>query len=129
MPQHEFIIIGGGLGGLLCGAILAKNGINVGIVDQNKQIGGCLQSFSIQKHLFDSCVHYIGGLDKGNTLDKIFKYTEVTSQIELISYPEHTVDKIYFGNNKHGYAIAQGYQNFIDNLVKDFPNSENDLIH
>ncbi|NQT71812.1 MAG: NAD(P)/FAD-dependent oxidoreductase [Chloroflexi bacterium] len=37
---HEIIIIGGGLGGLACGALLAKKGYKPLIVEMNDEIGG-----------------------------------------------------------------------------------------
>lgn len=124
--REKVVIIGGGLGGLLCGAILAKNNFDVTVIDQNKQIGGCLQSFSIEKHLFDSCVHYIGGLDKGNTLYKILDYAEVMDQIILEPYSD-IIDVVYLNNDPTPYPIAQGYQNFKNRLLQFFPEAEQSI--
>ena len=44
--QKKVIIIGSGLGGLSCGAILAKDGYAVTVLEQGVQVGGCLQCFS-----------------------------------------------------------------------------------
>ena len=38
--QKKVIIIGSGLGGLSTGAILAKNGYDVSVLEQNNQAGG-----------------------------------------------------------------------------------------
>lgn len=124
MHKQKVIIIGGGLGGLICGATLAKNGYDVVILDKNKQIGGCLQSFAVQKHLFDSCVHYIGGLEKGNTLYRIFDYLEIIDQLELEPYPNEIVDAIFIGDNPIAYPIAQGYSLFKKQLLNFFPSEE-----
>jgi all-trans-retinol 13,14-reductase len=64
MQQYDVVIIGSGLGGLACGVILAKEGHKVCILEKNKQIGGTLQTFVREKNIFDSGVHYVGGLDK-----------------------------------------------------------------
>jgi all-trans-retinol 13,14-reductase len=42
---YDVAIIGAGLGGLICGAILSKEGIRVCIIEKNEQIGGSLQTF------------------------------------------------------------------------------------
>lgn len=119
------IIIGSGIGGLLVGCMLAKQGMKVTIIEKNKQIGGCLQSFGIKKELFDSCVHYIGGLEKGNSLYKILDYTEVMDSLCLLPLSVDCFDKIYLNNQVDAYyPIAQGYDNFIVQLVKKFPNAE-----
>ncbi|HEX7754489.1 MAG TPA: NAD(P)-binding protein, partial [Niabella sp.] len=47
--NYDIIIIGSGLGGLLCGSILGKEGLRVGVVEKNKQLGGNLQTFSRNK--------------------------------------------------------------------------------
>ena len=38
-------IMGGGLGGLMTGALLAKEGYRVTVLEKNRIIGGGLQSF------------------------------------------------------------------------------------
>ena len=48
MDKFDVVIIGGGLGGLSCGAILSKEGLSVCILEQQKHIGGCLQSFMLK---------------------------------------------------------------------------------
>ena len=66
--KYDIVIIGSGIGGLICGNVLAKEGLSVCVLEKNKQIGGSLQTFSRDKTVFDSGVHYIGGLDKGQNL-------------------------------------------------------------
>ena len=39
--NYDVIIIGSGLGGLSCGATLAKNGKKVLVLEQHELIGGC----------------------------------------------------------------------------------------
>lgn len=43
MSKQKVIIIGAGLGGLVCAAILAKEGLDVTVVEKNPRVGGCLQ--------------------------------------------------------------------------------------
>ena len=62
------IVIGSGLGGLECGVILARHGFEVTVLEQERQIGGSLQTF-VRKgsdgktHSFDTGFHYVGGLE------------------------------------------------------------------
>lgn len=119
--HHDIVILGAGLSGLLCGAILSKNGYNVGIVEQHKQLGGCLQAFAFKKHLFDSCVHYIGGLNEGNNLYKILNYLEVLPSLELMPFSQSCFDAIILANDPTTYKLAQGYDAFEQQLVQQFP--------
>ena len=124
MQQYELVIIGSGIGGLVCGNLLSLEGLHVCVLEKNKQIGGCLQTFVRDKVIFDSGVHYIGGLDKGQNLFQIFKYLGLMDKLKLEKMDETAFDKIIIGNENKEYALAQGYDRFIDSLSADFPEEE-----
>jgi all-trans-retinol 13,14-reductase len=121
MQQYDVIIIGSGIGGLVCGNILSMEGYVVCVLEKNRQIGGCLQTFTRDKVIFDSGVHYIGGLGKGQNLYQIFKYLGLMDKLKLEKMDEDAFDKIIIGNDEKEYAQAQGYANFIKKLSADFP--------
>ncbi|MEO7767046.1 MAG: NAD(P)/FAD-dependent oxidoreductase [Ferruginibacter sp.] len=124
--QYDIVIIGSGMGGLVCGDVLSKEGYSVCILEKNKQIGGCLQTYVCDKVIFDSGVHYLGGLDKGQNLYQLFKYLGIMDKLKLQRMGE-VFDKIIIENDDKEYAFAQGYENFIDTLLVDFPNEEKAL--
>lgn len=124
---YDIVIAGAGLGGLLCAVILAKEGMNVCVIERDKQIGGCMQTFSVEKKVFDSCVHYIGGLGEGHTLNSIFKYAGIMDKLQLKSYDTNAFDKIAFGNEATEYPLAQGFENFIEQLLPHFPDEQKAL--
>jgi all-trans-retinol 13,14-reductase len=124
MEQFDVLIIGSGMGGLVCGAILSKEGYKVCVVEKNKQLGGCLQTYVRDKVIFDSGVHYLGGLEKGQNLYQIFKYLGLMDKLKLQKMDEDVFDKIVIDNDEKEYVYAQGYDNFIAKLVADFPEEE-----
>ncbi len=126
--REKIIIIGSGIGGLICGAILAKEGYKITVLEKNKQIGGCLQIFVRNKHIFNSSVHYIGGISKGQNLYKIFKYLGIMDKLEIEKMDEYAAEKIVFYGIDKEYHIAQGYPNFIKTLVADFPEEEKAIL-
>ncbi|MBC9932554.1 phytoene desaturase family protein [Chitinophaga qingshengii] len=128
MHNYDVIIIGSGLGGLVCGAILSRNGYKVRIYEKNRQPGGCLQTFSRDKVIFDSGVHYIGGLGAGENLYKVFSYLGIMDKLKLKKMDADGFDHINFGIDDKVYRIAQGRDNFIRQLLKDFP-EEADALH
>lgn len=120
--KYDIAIIGSGLGGLQCAYILAKNGLKVAVFEKNHQIGGSLQVFSRQKTIFDTGVHYIGGLGEGQNLNQFFKYFGLTSDnLKLRQLDLNCFDSIEFGTDFETYALAQGYDNFASSLKRQFP--------
>ena len=127
MQKYDVIVIGSGLGGLACGTILAKEGYKVCILEKNKQIGGTLQTFVRDRVIFDSGVHYVGGLDKGQNLYTLFKYLGIMDKLKLRKMDEDVFDAIIFDGDPRIYKYAQGYENFIRTLVRDFPEEEESI--
>ena len=119
------VIIGGGLGGLSCGVILAKNGYKVTVLEQGGQIGGCLQCFKREGVIFDTGMHYIGSASEGETLHKIFSYLEIADKIKLSQLDPLGYDVISY-KGEH-YKFANGRENFIETLADKFPNSKEEL--
>lgn len=67
MPDYDVGVIGAGLGGLSCGALLAKNGFKTLVLDQSDIIGGCCSTFEAEGYKFDvgaSIVEVIKPLDR-----------------------------------------------------------------
>lgn len=112
------------MGGLVCGDLLSKEGYTICVIEKNKQIGGCLQTFVRDKVIFDSGVHYIGGLDKGQNLYQLFQYLGIMGKLKLQRMDEDAFDKIIISNDDNEYAFAQGYDNFIQKLIQYFPGEE-----
>ena len=123
MEKFDVLIIGSGMGGLVCGNILSREGYRVCLVEKNKQFGGCLQIYVRDKVVFDAGVHYLGGLDKGQNLYQIFKWLGLLEKLKLERMDE-AFDRILLDDDEKVYEIAQGYDAFIQRLTKDFPEEE-----
>ncbi len=117
---HDFVIIGSGIGGLVSALILAKNGFNVLVLEKNHQIGGALQVFSRDKCVFDTGVHYIGGMDKGENLHQFFKYLEIYDDLKFRPLNADCFDMVRLHNGKE-IKHGQGYENFQNGLIDAFP--------
>ena len=121
------VIVGSGLGGLACGAILAKEGYKVLILERNKQIGGNLQTYVRERVIFDSGVHYVGGLEKGQNLYQLFTYLGIMDKIRIRKMDEDGFDTIMFRDDPVTYKYAQGYPAFIETLAKHFPDERGNI--
>lgn len=118
---YDVVIVGSGLGGMACGVMLAKEGYKVCVLERNKQIGGTLQTFVRDRVIFDSGVHYVGGLGAGQNLHQLFKYLGIMDKLRLQQLDEAAFDTIQFAGDPAIYAYAQGYDRFRDTLTEAFP--------
>src|SRR6202030_3981888 len=123
MKKFDVLIIGSGMGGLVCGNILSKQGYSVCVLEKNKQLGGCLQIYVRDKVIFDSGVHYIGGLDKGQNLYQIFKYLGLMDKLKLEKM-DIAFDRILLDGDEKEYRIMQGYDAFEQEMISNFPEEE-----
>lgn len=128
-PIYDVVIIGSGLGGLVSAVILAKEGKKVVVLEKNNQFGGNLQTFVRNKTIFDTGVHYIGGLGKGENLYNYFDYLNIADRLKLKKLDENGFDVISFDDDENEYPIAQTYSNFVEQLAHFFPEERENLIH
>lgn len=127
MTKYDAVIIGSGLGGLTTAFILAKEGMRVCVLEKNRQIGGSLQIFSRDKTVFDTGVHYIGGLDDGQNLNRYFRYFGLMDVLKLQRLDINGYDIISFSGDDNKYPHAQGYDNFVEQLSRFFPKERENL--
>lgn len=123
--MYDVIIAGSGLGGLLCGYVLAKEGYNVCILEKHHRLGGCLQSFSREGTIFDTGMHYVGSLDEGQIMWQFFRFFGLLDSVK-IKKMYTCFDKLHITGKEYWYA--QGYDNFVDTLHQAFPNEREALI-
>ena len=90
-PKGDYptVIIGAGLGGLCCGAYLARQGIPVTVVEQHSVPGGYATSFDRAggKFTFEVSLHGTS-INNHNGPHRILKNLGVLDQIELVALPE-----------------------------------------
>lgn len=127
MSKFDVIVIGSGIGGLACGAILSKEGLSVCLLEQHHTIGGCFQSFKRDGRLLDTGIHYVGSLNEGQIMHQYFKYFGIIDQLRLQKLNENGFDIFQFPDG-HEFRHAMGYENFIDTLAADFPEEKAGLI-
>ncbi len=85
MKKYDVVIIGSGIGGLVCGCYLAKAGLKTLIVEQHTSPGGCCASFVRQEYIFDVGVHYIGSCREGGVLPKVFHELDILDKLSILT--------------------------------------------
>jgi len=116
--KSDVIIIGSGLGGLICAKLLAEKGKRVTVLERHSVPGGCLQSYRRHGVSFDTGLHYVGGLAEGSRLHGIFE------RLGLMRLPWQRLDPDGFDLVTIGgetFPFVEGYKNFADTLADRFP--------
>ncbi|MBS1647119.1 MAG: NAD(P)/FAD-dependent oxidoreductase [Bacteroidetes bacterium] len=125
---YDMVIIGSGMGGLCSAYILSKEGYKVCVLEKNRQLGGNLQIFSRNKAIFDTGVHYMGGLAEGQNLNQYFKYFGLLEKLNLKQLDIDGFDHVSFKGDNNTYKHAQGYAHFVEVLSQQFPEERQNLI-
>lgn len=125
--KKRCVIIGAGLGGLSCGVILAKNGYDVIVLEQNHQAGGCLQCFNRKGTKFETGMHFIGSAKPGQNLYKLLNYLEVIDDITLSPLDAHRYETFSFQGAR--FEFATGKEAFIESLAHHFPREKDNIAH
>jgi phytoene dehydrogenase-like protein len=141
MPKHDngtydVIIIGAGIGGLVCGCYLARAGMKVLIAEQHLKPGGYCTSFRRRGFTFDAAAHSFGGYKFGN-LGKIFNELGIDKKVKIykfdpsnvISTPDYKVsfwadiNQTVAGVQSAFPEEADGIRRFFNFLIKPDPMS------
>ena len=116
--QYDTIIIGSGMGSLSTGAILAKQGQKVLILERHYEPGGFTHTFKRKGYEWDVGIHYIGDVQrKKSGMRRLFDYIS-NGKLEWADMGE-VYDKIIIGDKS--YDFVKGVQNFKDKMLEYFP--------
>ena len=115
----SLVVIGAGLGGLCCGAYLAKQGVPVTVVEHHSIPGGYATAFDRGRFTFEVSLH--GTSINNNSTARILDNVGVLKNLQLVQLPE--VYKL----KAPGLDIAVPQQDpeaFIALLSKHFPGEQ-----
>ena len=125
MKEHyDVIIIGSGISGLCCGALLSMEGKKVLILEKHFKLGGYTHTFRRKGFEWDVGIHYIGGVHKKHSFsrklfDKIsdnnLKWHKMSSNYDRIIFPDKS------------YNFIAPKKAFIKQIKDYFPENTEDI--
>ncbi len=116
--DYDAIVVGSGIGGLACAALLSKLGRKVCVLEQHYTAGGFTHSYEREGYEWDVGVHYIGETHKPHS--QMRRLFDVISDGQLQWAPmDPCYDRIII--NGRTYDFVAGKQNFAAELKKHFP--------
>lgn len=89
--SHEFVVVGGGIGGLTAAALLAARGVDVCLLERESQVGGCVAGFQKFGYAFDSGIGLYPLWQPGAIHDRIFSMLPVKPPQTRLHDPAYVV--------------------------------------
>lgn len=117
--SYDAIIIGSGAGGLTAAVALAQAGKKVLVLEQHDRPGGWTHSFTLNGYRFSPGVHYIGDLQEGGGLRRIYDGLGVSQDLTFVELNPDGYDHIVIGDQRIDFP--KGKENLIERLKSRFP--------
>ncbi|MCG3256583.1 MAG: NAD(P)-binding protein, partial [Candidatus Heimdallarchaeota archaeon] len=121
--KNDIIVIGAGLGGLVSGAKLAKEGKKVLLIEQHNIPGGCATVFKRKGYTLEVGLHEMDGLHEDDFKVKIFEDLNVFENVKFLEIPEF----YRFTNERVDIIIPHNVNQAIKKLVSVFPDEESGI--
>ena len=124
---HTACIIGGGMSGLITGALLAKNGYKVTVLEKNHIIGGGLQSFRRGNVVFNTGMQAFCGYGDDFALKHFIDYIGLNHN-DLHFVPlDPDAQEIVWTDEEHAYRLPKTRKRYEDYLIAQFPHEANGI--
>lgn len=118
--NYDIIIIGAGLGGLIAGAKLAKEGRKVLLLEQHDRPGGCATTFKRRDFTMEVGLHEMDGLHPKDMKNKIFGDLGIFERVEFLEVPEF----YRFNNEKYNLVLPHDPEEAKKVLKTAFPDED-----
>lgn len=94
--RYDAVIVGAGIGGLACGALLAAEGLDVLVAERHDRPGGFVTDYERKGYRFQ-VPHLVGGCGPGGYLTRVMDHLGITMEFKRVDpyvrfvYPEHDI--------------------------------------
>ena len=117
----QVVVIGAGIGGLTAGALLARRGFDVLVLEQAYLPGGCASTFKRRGFTFDVGATQVAGLEPGGVHDRIFAELGVEPPA---ARPCDPACAVYLPDEAEAVNIWRDPERWQAERVQRFPGSE-----
>ncbi|HAJ57451.1 MAG TPA: hypothetical protein DCL35_06750 [Candidatus Omnitrophica bacterium] len=115
--EYDVIIIGGGIGGLVCGCYLIRKGLKTLIIEKNDTLGGYVDTFRCNGYSFNTCIRGMVGCATGGAFNRVLTDLGLEHKLDFIRPPVY--DDIHFFKKKVG--LHNNVEETIDEIIRQFP--------
>ncbi len=117
-PSYDAIVIGSGLGGLTAGALTARAGKRVLVVEEHGRLGGAATTFTRKGFTVEVGLHEIDGFDHEDAKRGLMETLGLRDTLELVQVPEfYSVNSPLFSRP---FVMPEGVQAALETLQERF---------
>lgn len=115
--SYDAIVIGAGVGGLICANLLVRSGLKVLLVEQHALVGGYCSTFRRAGYTFDSATHFYPLLGNPATITgSLLSELGLTTQWIKMD----PVDCFHFPDGS-SFSVPADFDSYLSKLKKEFP--------
>ncbi len=119
--HYDDIVIGAGMGGLTVGALLARSGRRVCVLEAHDQPGGYAHTFTVRGFKFCAQVHYIFNCGEGEPIHDILVRLGLAHRIAFERLDPEGFDHVVVGGSR--FRIPSGLSKFRERLIHYHPHA------
>ncbi|MEJ2725328.1 MAG: NAD(P)/FAD-dependent oxidoreductase [Deltaproteobacteria bacterium] len=119
MADYQAIVIGSGAGGLSAALSLSRKGFSVLLLEAMPSFGGYLNPFSRKPYKFDTGLHYLGKLGKGEQFWSLLDGLGIADKVRFTELDPEGFDRYILGD--YEFRLCKGKERFKQELIKAFP--------
>ncbi|MEJ2731015.1 MAG: NAD(P)/FAD-dependent oxidoreductase [Deltaproteobacteria bacterium] len=125
MIDFQVIVIGSGAGGLSAALFLAKQGFSVLLLEAMPSFGGYLNPFRRGPYTFDTGVHYLGELGRGEAFANLLDTLGIEDKLDFVELDPEGIDRFVFPD--YEFTMCKGKERYKEKLIGNFPKEENGI--
>lgn len=115
--SYDAIVIGAGVGGLICANLLVRSGLKVLLIEQHSMVGGYCSTFRRKGYTFDAATHFYPLLGNPATITgSLLSELDVTTEWVKMD----PVDCFHFPDGSK-FVVPADFGCYIEKLKKEFP--------
>ena len=122
--KYDIIIIGSGISGLCCGALLSMEGKKVLIVEKHFKFGGYTHTFKRKGFEWDVGIHYIGAVHNKKSFTRRL-FDKISNNNLKWHKMSANYDRIIFPDKKYDFISPK--KAFIEKIKEYFPDNISDI--
>ena len=116
---HDDLILGAGMAGLTLGALLARAGRRVLMLEAHEHPGGYAHTFTKGPYRFCAQVHYVFHCGEGEPIHRLLAQLGLADEVRWVRLDPEGFDTIVIDGER--YRIPNGLEKSRDRLIHRFP--------